>query len=299
MTQQTLPKIGFIGLGLMGSAMVHRLLDLGYPMHVLGRRNRTPIDAAVARGAQEANTPKALAEAVDIVMICVDKSASVETVMYGTDGVIAGVKKGSVVIDFGTSVPESTQKIGVELNAVGAEFMDSAIGRTPAHARQGLLNLMVGGTTDNFQALSPVLKDLGENIFHLGNLGAGHTVKLINNFFGMTLATAMSEAFAVADVAGVSREKLYNIMSSGPLHSPMMDFVKANAVDGDANKLGFSIANARKDLGYYSNMVDGLDVPSFISPATRHALTLAVAQGYGDKDVPVMVDFFESAFKPA
>lgn len=72
-----------------------------------------------------------------------------------------------------------------------------------------------------------------------------------------------------------------------------------NAVDGDANKLGFSIANARKDLGYYSNMVDGLDVPSFISPATRHALTLAVAQGYGDKDVPVMVDFFEYAFKPA
>lgn len=299
MTQQTLPKIGFIGLGLMGSAMVQRLLDLGYPMHVLGRNNRTPIEAAVERGALEATSPKTLAKAVDIIMICVDKSASVENVMYGADGVIAGVKKGSVVIDFGTSVPESTQRIGAELNAIGAECMDAAIGRTPAHARQGLLNLMVGGTAANFQALSPVLKDLGENLFHLGHLGAGHTVKLINNFFGMTLATAMSEAFAVADVAGVSREKLYDIMSSGPLHSPMMDFVKANAVDGDANKLGFSIANARKDLGYYSNMVDGLDVPSFISPATRHALTLAVAQGYGDKDVPVMVDFFESAFKPA
>lgn len=299
MSQTTHPKIGFIGLGLMGSAMVQRLIDLNYSLHVLGRNNRSSIEDAVKRGAIEESTPRELASKVDIVMLCVDKSSSVENVMYGPDGVIAGINKDCFVIDFGTSIPESTQKIGAELESVGAHMIDSAIGRTPAHARQGQLNLMVGGSEENVKVLSPVLQSLGENIFHLGNLGAGHTVKLINNFFGMTLATAMSEAFAVADVAGVSRENLYNIMSSGPLHSPMMDFVKANAVDGDANKLGFSIANARKDMGYYSNMVDGLNIPSFISPATRHALTLAVAQGYGDRDVPVMVDFFESAFKPA
>lgn len=299
MTTQTLPTIGFIGLGLMGAAMVERLMSRGYALTVLGRRNRTSIDAAVAQGASEAKTARELAAAVDIVMVCVDKSSSVEQVMYGQDGVIEGIKEGSFVIDFGTSVPSSTLRLGAEFDKKKVTFIDSAIGRTPAHARDGLLNLMVGGTEAGYQALLPVLQDLGENVFHLGDLSAGHTVKLINNFFGMTLATAMSEAFAVADVAGIARDKLYNIMSSGPLHSPMMDFVKANAVDGDAHKLGFSIANARKDLGYYADMVDGFDIPSFISPATRQALTLAVAQGYGNKDVPVMVDFFESAFKPS
>lgn len=298
MTTQTLPRIGFIGLGLMGSAMVEHLMDQGYPLTVLGRKNRQPIDAAVQRGAIEATSAKALAESVDIVMVCVDTSAAVESVMYGPQGVIAGAAAGLVVIDFGTSVPDSTKRIGAELRAKGADYLDSAIGRTPAHARQGSLNLMVGGADATVQQVRPVLEVIGENVFHLGELGAGHTVKLINNFFGMTLATAMSEAFAVADVAGVDRGNLYNIMSSGPLHSPMMDFVKANAVDGDAHKLGFSIANARKDLGYYTDMVNGHDVPSFIGPATRHALTFAVAQGFGNRDVPVMVDFFQQSFKP-
>ncbi|QGG79675.1 NAD-binding protein [Litorivicinus lipolyticus] len=299
MTAKTLPTIGFAGLGLMGSAIVEHLQDLGYSLTVLGRTNRAPIDAAVARGAVEAKNGRDLASNVDVVLICVDTSKSVEAVMFGADGILEGVKPGTMVVDFGTSIPESTKNIGAQLEARGAHFMDAALGRTPAHAKDGLLNLMVGGSAEDFARMSPVFNDVGENVFHVGALAAGHTLKLINNFFGMTLATAMSEAFAIADVAGISRENLYNIMSSGPLHSPMMDFVKANAVDGDAHTLGFSIANARKDLGYYAAMVSGLNVPSFIGGATNQALTLAVAQGYGDSDVPVMVDFFQSSFANA
>ncbi|MEM7197170.1 MAG: NAD(P)-dependent oxidoreductase [Pseudomonadota bacterium] len=296
MNDQKKPKIGFIGLGLMGTAMVSRLQDLGYSLSVLGKTKRTTIDAAVARGAVEAKTARALAENSDIVMLCVDTSKSVESRMFGSDGVIAGVKPSTIVIDFGTSMPASTKKIGAALENIGAHYLDAPLGRTPAHAYDGQLNIMAAGKRDDFEKIEPVLKDLGENVFHVGELGAGHTLKLINNFFGMTVATAMSEAFALSDQAGIKRQDLYNIMSAGPLHSAMMDFVKANAIDGDSSKLAFSIANASKDLGYYAQMTEDLNSPSFIGGATKAALSKAVDQGYGDRDVPVMVDFIAETF---
>ncbi len=296
MTDKKRPEIGFIGLGLMGSAMVSRLYDLSYPLTVLGRNNRTPIDAAVARGATEARNGRELANATDVIMICVDTSKSVESVMFRPDGIISGVKPGTLVIDFGTSMPQSTKKIGVHLKEVGAHYMDAPLGRTPAHAFDGLLNIMAAGERDDYEKAEPILQDLGENIFHVGELGAGHTLKLLNNFFGMTMATAMSEVFAISDLAGLSRKDVYDIMSAGPLHSAMMDFVKANAVDGDPKKLAFTIGNASKDLGYYTEMAASLNAPSVVGEATRQALSRAASRGYGDKDVPLMVDYFAEVF---
>lgn len=296
MTDNKQTKIGFIGLGLMGTGMVSRLQDQGYPLTVLGRTKRNAIDAAVERGASEVKSARELANASDVVMLCVDTSKSVESLMYGPDGIIAGSKSGTIVVDFGTSMPASTKKIGAELDKIGAHFLDAPLGRTPAHAYDGLLNIMAAGKKDDYDAVEPILKELGENVFHVGDLGAGHTLKLINNFFGMTLATAMSEAFALSDQAGIDRQDLYNIMSAGPLHSMMMDLVKANAVDGDPTKLAFSIANASKDLGYYTQMTEDLNSPSFIGGATTAALSKAVEQGYGDKAVSVMVDFIAETF---
>ena len=296
MAHTILPKIGFAGLGLMGSAIVGRLQDLGYPLTVLGRRNRKPIDGAIARGAAEVCNARELAEASELVFICVDTSKSVESLMFGPDSIIAGIRPGTVVVDFGTSVPESTKNIGQLLREAGGSYMDAPLGRTPAHAKDGLLNIMAAGEKSDFDRIESVLRDIGENVFHVGELGAGHTLKLINNFFGMTLVTAMSEVFAMSDLAGISREDVYNIMSSGPLHSAMMDFVKANAIDGDSTKLEFSITNARKDLGYYAAMADNLNAPSFIAPATKQALSLAVSSGYGGRDVPVMVDYIAEVF---
>ncbi len=290
------PRIGFVGLGLMGSAIVERLQAVGYQVTVIAHRNRAPIDVAVARGAAEAGTMAALAAGSDIVMLCVDTSDAVESVMFGPDGAIAAVPAGALVIDFGTSLPESTKRIGAALAARSAMMVDAPLGRTPAHARDGLLNIMAAGTEAAYGRAEPVLKDLGENIFHVGPLGAGHTLKLINNFFAMTTACAMSEAFAMADLAGLRRETLYKVMAAGPLHSGMMDFVKANAVDGKPDMLAFSIANARKDVGYYTAMADAFGAPSFISPATKHLLGVAKAQGWGARMVPEMVDYLAGLF---
>jgi 2-hydroxy-3-oxopropionate reductase len=240
-------------------------------------------------------TARDVAAASDIVMFCMDTSASVEGRVYGPDGVLAGVRKGAVVIDFGTSLPASTQKIGADMAAKGATYLDAPLGRTPAHAVDGKLNIMGAGDKAAFDKVEPVLKDLGENVFHLGPLGTGHTIKLINNFFGMTTACAMSEAFAMADVAGIDRQALYSVMSAGPLRSGMMDFVRNYAVDGKQD-LEFSIANASKDVGYYGQMAKDLGLKSRMSGCASGALGEAVAAGEGDKMVSNMVDFLADKF---
>ncbi len=291
------PAIGFIGLGLMGGAMVGRLQDLGYDLSVLGNRDRTYLDAAIARGAREADSAKAVAEASDIVMLCMGTSDHVESRMRGPDGVMAGLREGAVVIDFGTSLPGSTRSLAAEVTAAGGTYLDAPLGRTPSHAKDGLLNIMAAGDKAAFDKVRPVLEDLGENVFHLGDIGAGHTIKLINNFFGMTVANAMAEAFAMADVADVEREKLYNVMAAGPLHSGMMDFVKAYGVDGDPSMLAFAIKNAAKDVGYYARMAEDSGVDSIMSKGTLAALTDARDSGQADQMVSQMVDYFSTRFK--
>ncbi len=290
-------KIGFIGLGLMGAAMVQRLQDKGYSLTVMGNKTRTRIDKAIANGATEAATARDLAAASDIVMLCMGTSDQVESRMLGDDGVIAGLNDGAVVIDFGTSLPASTTVLGEKVAAAGGTFLDAPLGRTPSHAYDGKLNIMGAGDRAAFDKVKPVLDDLGENVFHLGALGSGHTIKLINNFFAMTTANAMSEAFAMADKMGVERQSLYDVMSAGPLKSGMMDFVKAYAVDGNPEMLAFAIANAHKDVGYYSRMASEAGAESVMSTAARNGLGMAVDAGWGDRLVPEMVDFYAEKFR--
>ncbi len=291
-----IPRIGFIGLGLMGSAMVQRLLDQGYPMTVIANRSREAVEAALARGATEAGSARELAASVDIVMLCMGTSDQVESRIYGEDGVLAGIDKGAVTIDFGTSLPGSTRRIAADMAAKEASYLDGPLGRTPSHGREGKLNIMGAGDKAAFDRVRPVLDDLGENVFHVGPSGAGHTLKLINNFFAMTTACSMAEAFAMADLAGLPRQSLYDVMAAGPLRSGMMDFVKAEAIDGEI-QLAFSVANAAKDVGYYVRMAEELDAPTQMSGAARNLLALAKAQGYADRMVPEMVHYLEELFR--
>ena len=286
----TKPVIGFIGLGLMGSNMVENLQKKGFEPIVMDL-NKEAVAAVVARGATEAASARELAAASDIVMLCLTTSKVVESLVYADDGILAGIKEGAVLIDFGTSIPASTRKIGADLASKGAGMIDAPLGRTPAHAKDGLLNIMAAGEKATFDKVKPVLDMQGENVFYLGALGAGHTTKLINNFMGMTTVAAMSQAFAVADLAGVDRQQLWDIMSTGPSNSPFMQFCKNYAVDG-VSDLGFSINNANKDLGYFLEMVKDLGTESQIAEGTSSNLQAAVDAGMGNGNVPEILDYF-------
>ncbi|MEP1613745.1 MAG: NAD(P)-dependent oxidoreductase [Roseobacter sp.] len=284
------PVIGFIGLGLMGGNMAECLQNNGYELNVMGR-NKTAVAAATSRGATEVSTPKELAEKSDIIMLCVTTSDVVEGLIYGDDGILAGAKEGSVVIDYGTSIPASTKKIGADLAAKGVGMLDAPLGRTPAHAKDGLLNIMAAGDKEVFDKVKPVLDDQGENVFYLGALGAGHVTKLINNFMGMTTVCAMSQAFAVASRAGIDGQQLFDIMSAGPSNSPFMQFSRKYAVDG-VSDLGFSLANANKDLGYFLQMVEDMGTRASIAEGTSSNLQAAVDAGMADGNVPEIFDYF-------
>ena len=287
----TKPVIGFIGLGLMGGNMVENLQTRGFELVVMAR-NKDVLATVLDRGnAREAATPKELAAACDIVMLCVTTSEVVEGLVYGDDGILAGIKEGAVLIDFGTSIPESTRKIGADLAAKGAGMIDAPLGRTPAHAKDGLLNIMAGGDKATFDKVKPVLDEQGENVFYLGALGTGHVTKLINNFMGMTTVAAMSQAFAVADRSGVDRQQLFDIMSTGPSNSPFMGFCKKYAVDGISD-LGFSLNNANKDLGYFLALAEDLGTRAEIAEGTSNNLQAAVDAGMGDGNVPEIFDYF-------
>ena len=285
------PVIGFIGLGLMGGNMVENLQKRGFEVVVMDL-NKDAVQRVLDRGnASEASSPKELAEKADIVELCVTTSAVVEKLVYGDNGLLAGFSEGDVLIDFGTSIPASTQKIGADLAAKGVGMIDAPLGRTPAHAKDGLLNIMAAGDKATFDKYESMLKEQGENVFYLGKLGAGHTTKLINNFMGMTSVVAMSQAFAAAKLAGVDRQQLYDIMSAGPSNSPFMKFCKNYAVDGNSD-LGFSLNNANKDLGYFAQMVSDLGSRSLVAEATSTSLQAAVDAGMGDGNVPEIFDYF-------
>jgi len=285
------PVIGFIGLGLMGGNMVENLQKRGFEVIVMDL-NQEAVDRVLARGnASQASSPKELAEKSDIVQFCLTTSAVVEKIVYGENGIMEGIKEGSVLIDFGTSIPASTKKIGADLAAKGVGMIDAPLGRTPAHAKDGLLNIMAAGDKATFDKYESMLKEQGENVFYLGALGAGHTTKLINNFMGMTSVVAMSQAFAAAKLAGVDRQQLYDIMSAGPSNSPFMKFCKNYAVDGNSD-LGFSLNNANKDLGYFAQMVSDLGSRSLVAEATSTSLQAAVDAGMGDGNVPEIFDYF-------
>lgn len=294
MNNSTKPGIGFIGLGMMGSAMVERLLQCGYPVKVVAHRNRAAVEAAVALGAREADTLGELAAGSDIVMLCVDTTEAVESVMLGDDGVIAKLAPGAMVIDFGTSVPTSTLKLAEQVATRGASMMDAPLGKTPAQAKLGLLNIMAAGSEEDFEKVKSVLEDLAENLFHVGPLGTGHKLKLLNNFIAQTYLLSVAQAFALADEVGVPRQVLKDVVSSGPVGSGLMNFVSAYALDGDPNALAFSMANAKKDVGYFVRMAEDAGFESTIGEATVETLQAALDAGFGERHVPEAVDFFTS-----
>ena len=289
-------RIGFVGLGLMGSAMVGRLQDCNYQLTVLGNKDRTGLDQALTRGALEAASGLDLANQSDVIMLCMGTSDQVEERILGEQGIISGLSSGKIIIDFGTSLPSSTKEISSKIADTGAVILDAPLGRTPHHAKDGLLNIMASGDKDAFDAVRTILENLGENVFYLGDLGTGHTIKLMNNFFGMTIANAMAEVFAVADAAGVSRQTVYKVISAGPLHSSMMDFISAFGLEGDKSKLEFAIKNAFKDVSYYRLMTQNLGINSIMSESASKALSQANDDGYSNAMVCEMIDFFKKHY---
>ena len=282
--------IGFIGAsGLMGHGMARHLLAKGHPLALTVHRNRERVADLLAAGATEAATPAALAAASEIVFLCVTGSPQVEAAVEGADGLLAGARRGLVIVDCSTSEPESTARLRERCAAAGVAFVDAPLSRTPVEAEAGRLNVMVGADDAVFARLEPVLRCFAENVFHVGGPGAGHTLKLLNNFIAQAVCTATAEAFAVGQRAGIDLRKLVELVSAGPVNSGLFQAM-AKTLDGDLGGLRFELDNARKDVRYYTHLAEGLAIPSLVGEAVHQSLALASALGHGRKFVPSLVE---------
>jgi len=284
------PRIGFIGIGMMGHGMAKNLLAKGFPLTFRVHRDRSRIGDLVSLGAKEASSAAAVAAASDVVILCVTGSPQVEENVQGAEGILAAARPGLIVIDTSTSEPGSTAKIREALAAKGAAFVDAPLARTPKEAEEGRLNAMVGADDETFARVRPVLAAFCENIFHVGPWGAGHTLKLVNNFMAMTIVASIAEAFAVASKAGVRLDKLFEVVSLGAINSPIFQMMGGGAVAGDLTRMKFSIVNAAKDMRYYTHLAESLPVASFVGEAVHQSFAQAVAMGLGERLVPSMIE---------
>jgi 3-hydroxyisobutyrate dehydrogenase-like beta-hydroxyacid dehydrogenase len=282
--------IGFIGAsGLMGHGMAKNLLAKGHRLALTVNRRREPVADLLAAGATECATPAELAARSDIVFVCVTGTPQVEAVVAGAQGLLAGAKPGLAIVDCSTSEPESTNRLRAQAAAVGVDFVDAPLARTPLEAEAGRLNVMVGAAPATFARLEPVLRCFAENVLHVGGPGAGHVIKLLNNFIAQAICTATAEAFAVGQRAGIDPRQLVALVSAGAVNSGIFQLM-ARSLDGHLDGLKFELDNARKDLRYYTHLAEGLNVPSVVGEAVHQSLALASALGHGHKYVPSLVE---------
>ncbi|HEY2928443.1 NAD(P)-dependent oxidoreductase [Piscinibacter sp.] len=283
-------QIGFIGAsGLMGHGMAKNLLAKGHALTVTVHRNRERLADLLAAGASEASSPAALASRSEIVFLCVTGSPQVEAAVAGPDGLLAGAKAGLLIVDCSTSEPDSTTRLRERCAAAGVVLVDAPLARTPVEAELGKLNVMVGADDAVFARLEPVLRCFAENVFHVGGPGAGHVIKLLNNFIAQAICTATAEAFAVGQRAGIDPKKLVELVSAGAVNSGLFQAM-AKTLSGDLAGLKFELDNARKDIRYYTHLAEGLAIPTIVGEAVHQSLALATALGHGKKFVPSLVE---------
>jgi hypothetical protein len=283
--------IGFIGLGLMGHGMAKNIVEKGYALAVLGHRNRKPVEDLVSRGAVEVKSAKDLAARSSIVFLCVTGSREVEAIARGEDGLMAGLKPGSVVVDCSTSDPNSTIALAAEFATLGADYVDAPLSRTPKEAWEGTLDTMVGASEAVFARLKPVLETWAGKVVHIGGIGDGHKMKLLNNFLSMGYAALYSEALALSQKVGISPERFDSVIRGGRMDCGFYQTFMRWTLDGDRDAHKFTIANALKDLRYLESMADAASLVNPMGNAAKNAFALATAAGGAQHYVPMLATY--------
>ena len=287
----TKPHIGFIGVGLMGAGMAKNLLAKGQTLTILGHHNRAPVERLLALGATEAKTPRELAAQCDVIHLCVTGSPQVEAVMRGSNGILAGAKTGTIVIDCSTSNPVSTLALVDEAKAVGVTLVDAPLSRTPTEAEAGTLDTMVGADPETFARIEPIIRCWAGHVVHLGPVGLGHKMKLVNNFIAMGYAALFAEGLAIARKAGLSIEQFHAVIGAGRMRSPFYDTFMKWSLEGDENAHKFSITNAHKDMRYLAAMAGEVGAVNPLQAAVKNSFAAMEAAGQGAKFVPMLADF--------
>jgi 3-hydroxyisobutyrate dehydrogenase-like beta-hydroxyacid dehydrogenase len=273
-------RVGFVGVGGMGAGMVDNLLAPGFPVTVLAHRNRAPVEAAMARGAQEAPSPEALAKASDVVILCVRTAEIAEQVVATLR---PHLRRNTLVIDCGTSPPETARRLHAALAADGVDFVESPVAGGVRQAAEGALGALVGAEPEALDRARPILSCFCGTIRHFGPPGAGATAKLLNNYLVMGMVALIVETFTKAAEAGVDWRDLYEVALCGAGDSAALRRIIGGAVEGDYRGYVFDVSGALKDVTYYCAMSQTMGGPTQLAEAVRDVFADAAAAGHGDR----------------
>ncbi len=282
-------RVGFIGLGTMGSAMAQNILKHGYK--VVGYdTNADALRSILGKGGAVAQTPRALASQSDVVITMLPEPSDVEEVLFGKEGVFVGLRRGSVFIDMSTGSPIVALRVASKLQAEGIAAIDCPVGRGQEEAKSGRLLLMAGGDPAVIQQVRPLLMCMGNELVYCGGAGMGQAMKLANNLLGMLLVQSTSEAITLGLKAGLSLETLISVMSRTMANNAALsNAFPAKAFKGDLEP-GFKLRLGRKDLRLALELAGYLDVPIPLGATTLQNCSALIAMGRGDQDVGAILD---------
>lgn len=284
-------RIGFIGLGIMGRGMAANILRAGFPLTVW---NRTPgrADELVAAGAQLATSPADLAARSDIVISCVSDTPDVEAVLFGPQGVIEGARAGMLVIDMSTISPQGAQQFAARLHDHGIGFLDAPVSGGSEGAARGTLSIMVGGPAPLVERAMPVFQAMGKTITHVGDHGAGQTVKLVNQILVVGTMLAISEALVFAQASGVDLEKTLAAVSGGAAGSWMLSNRGPQVIRRDWRP-GFTIDLQQKDLRLVLAAADAVGAPMLATSTVFHLYRTLQKAGLGHEGNHALIKAIE------
>lgn len=286
----TAETIGFIGVGLMGHGIAKNLLAAGYPVYVLAHRNRAPVEDLLSKGAKEVKTLANMARNTTVIHICAPGSPEVEVVVAA---LLPDLRPDTVIIDCSTSDPNSTTRLAARLAEHGCHMADAPLGGTPVQAESGELSTMIGATEDIYARITPVVETWARSIVHMGDNGAGHKMKLLNNFLSLGYAAMYSEALALAEKVGITTAQFDSVIRGSRMDCGFYQTFMGYAVEGNREAHKFTLKNALKDTSYLANMADGVNLANPIGGAVKNSFALAFAAGGdGPEDyVPHLVDY--------
>jgi 3-hydroxyisobutyrate dehydrogenase-like beta-hydroxyacid dehydrogenase len=285
------PAVGFIGVGLMGKGMAKNAVEKGFPVTVVAHRKREAVDDLIQRGATEAASAKALAEKVDVIVLCVTGAPQVEEALRKPDGILAGARKGLTIIDCSTSEPDVTERLQKELAERGITFIDAPLSRTPAHAWEGELTTFVGGPDELVEKWHPLLSTWASVILPTGGpVGSAHALKLVNNLMSIGYAALWSECYAMMGKIGLKPQVLRELIANTGMNCGNFQNFSKYICDGDANAHQFSLSNCLKDMTYYNRLASKHNTATLMSAGALETLKLGINMGFGERNIPETVD---------
>lgn len=284
-------RLGFIGLGIMGKPMAKNLLKAGYELIVCDIVQEA-VAELVEAGAQSAATPKAVAEAVDIIITMLPNSPHVKTVVCGKDGILEAVRPGAIVIDMSSIAPLVSQELAVELAKAGAILLDAPVSGGEPKAIDGTLAIMVGGPDDAFAKVKDILEVMGGSVTLVGDVGSGNTTKLANQIIVALNIAAMSEAMTLAKKAGVDPERVFEAIKGGLAGSTVLNAKMPLVLDGNF-KPGFRIELHIKDLMNALDTAHGVGVPVPLTSVVMEIMQALKVDGKAKDDHGGLIQFYE------